>query len=40
MQNLQKDLDRITARVRNLEGQALKVLAPQTVSFEEKNFNF
>ncbi|XP_051173266.1 acyl-CoA-binding domain-containing protein 5 [Leptopilina boulardi] len=30
MQNLQKDLDRITARVRNLEGQALSVLAPQS----------
>ncbi|XP_033225229.1 acyl-CoA-binding domain-containing protein 4 [Belonocnema kinseyi] len=29
MQNLQKDLDRITARVRNLEGQALAGLAPQ-----------
>lgn len=29
LQNLQKDLDRITARVRNLEGQALTVLAPQ-----------
>lgn len=34
MQNLQKDLDRITARVRNLEGQALTVLAPQPVSVE------
>lgn len=32
MQNLQKDLDRITARVRNLEGQALSVLTPQSVS--------
>ncbi|XP_043464741.1 acyl-CoA-binding domain-containing protein 5 [Leptopilina heterotoma] len=30
MQNLQKDLDRITARVRNLEGQALSVLTPQS----------
>lgn len=32
MQNLQRDLDRITARVRSLEGQALQALAPQTVS--------
>ncbi|XP_076240431.1 uncharacterized protein LOC143182974 [Calliopsis andreniformis] len=30
MQNLQRDLDRITARVRSLEGQALQALAPQT----------
>ncbi|XP_031845968.1 uncharacterized protein LOC116432773 isoform X2 [Nomia melanderi] len=29
MQNLQRDLDRITARVRSLEGQALHALAPQ-----------
>ena len=34
MQNLQKDLDRITARVRNLEVQALTVLAPKPVSVE------
>ena len=32
VQNLQIDLDRITGRVRSLEGQALKALAPQTVS--------
>lgn len=31
MQHLQRDLDRITARVRGLEGQALQALAPQTV---------
>lgn len=31
MQNLQRDLDRITGRVRSLEGQALHVLAPQSV---------
>lgn len=31
MQHLQRDLDRITARVRSLEGQALQALAPQTV---------
>ncbi|XP_011700100.1 PREDICTED: acyl-CoA-binding domain-containing protein 4 [Wasmannia auropunctata] len=30
MQHLQRDLDRITARVRGLEGQALQALAPQT----------
>ncbi|XP_077268991.1 uncharacterized protein LOC143900999 isoform X1 [Temnothorax americanus] len=30
MQHLQRDLDRITARVRSLEGQALQALAPQT----------
>ncbi|XP_076293615.1 uncharacterized protein LOC143215392 [Lasioglossum baleicum] len=30
MQNLQRDLDRITARVRSLEGQALQALAPKT----------
>ncbi|XP_053988789.1 acyl-CoA-binding domain-containing protein 5 [Hylaeus volcanicus] len=29
MQNLQRDLDRITARVRSLEGRALQALAPQ-----------
>ncbi|KAK2582064.1 hypothetical protein KPH14_002769 [Odynerus spinipes] len=29
MQNLQRDLDRITARVRSLEGQALQALTPQ-----------
>lgn len=29
MQNLQRDLDRITTRVRSLEGQALQALAPQ-----------
>lgn len=29
MQHLQRDLDRITARVRSLEGQALQALAPQ-----------
>ncbi|XP_011637128.1 acyl-CoA-binding domain-containing protein 5 isoform X2 [Pogonomyrmex barbatus] len=29
MQHLQRDLDRITARVRGLEGQALQALAPQ-----------
>lgn len=29
MQNLQRDLDRITARVRSLEGQALQALAPK-----------
>lgn len=28
MQNLQRDLDRITARVRSLEGQALQALSP------------
>lgn len=33
MQNLQRDLDGITARVRSLEGQALHALAPQSVSF-------
>lgn len=31
MQHLQRDLDRITARVRSLEGQALQAMAPQTV---------
>jgi len=31
MQHLQRDLDRITARVRSLEGKALQALAPQTV---------
>lgn len=31
MQNLQRDLDRITARVRNLEGQTLQALAPSIV---------
>lgn len=30
MQNLQRDLDRITGRVRSLEGQALHALAPQS----------
>ncbi|XP_072749024.1 acyl-CoA-binding domain-containing protein 5-B [Anoplolepis gracilipes] len=30
MQHLQRDLDRITARVRSLEGQALQAMAPQT----------
>ncbi|XP_012274010.1 acyl-CoA-binding domain-containing protein 5-B isoform X2 [Orussus abietinus] len=30
MQNLQKDVDRITARVRSLEGQALLALAPES----------
>lgn len=30
MTNLQRDLDRITARVRSLEGQALQALTPQT----------
>ncbi|XP_015434160.1 PREDICTED: acyl-CoA-binding domain-containing protein 5 [Dufourea novaeangliae] len=30
MQNLQRDLDRVTARVRSLEGQALQAMAPQT----------
>ncbi|KYN33572.1 hypothetical protein ALC56_12284 [Trachymyrmex septentrionalis] len=30
MQHLQRDLDRITARVRGLEGQALQALAPST----------
>lgn len=32
VQNLQKDLDRITGRVRCLEGQVLKALAPVPVS--------
>lgn len=32
MQNLQRDLDRITARVRSLEGQTLQALMPQIVS--------
>lgn len=32
MQNLQRDLDRITARVRSLEGQALQALTPQTTN--------
>lgn len=32
MQNLQRDLDRITARVRSLEGRALQALAPPLVS--------
>lgn len=31
MQHLQRDLDRITGRVRSLEGQALQSLAPQSV---------
>lgn len=31
MQNLQRDLDRITARVRSLEGQTLQALAPSIV---------
>lgn len=31
MQHLQRDLDRVTARVRSLEGQALQAMAPQTV---------
>lgn len=31
MQNLQRDLDRITARVRSLEGQALQALSPLRV---------
>lgn len=31
MQHLQRDLDRITARVRSLEGQALQAMAPQIV---------
>lgn len=31
MQHLQRDLDRVTTRVRNLEGQALQALAPQKV---------
>lgn len=31
MQNLQRDLDRITGRVRSLEGQALQSLAPKLV---------
>lgn len=31
MQHLQRDLDRITARVRGLEGQALQALAPSPV---------
>lgn len=33
MQHLQRDLDRITARVRSLEGQALQAMAPQTVRY-------
>ncbi|XP_003708341.1 uncharacterized protein LOC100876599 isoform X2 [Megachile rotundata] len=32
MQNLQRDLDRITARVRSLEGQTLQALMPQIVN--------
>lgn len=42
MQHLQRDLDRITARVRSLEGQALQALAPQTVRnhyLDISNFN-
>lgn len=31
MQHLQRDLDRVTARVRSLEGQALQALAPRVV---------
>lgn len=31
MQNLQRDLDRITARVRSLEGQTLQALTPSIV---------
>lgn len=44
MQHLQRDLDRITARVRSLEGQALQAMAPQTVcnviSLSEKNIYY
>ena len=40
MQNLQRDLDRITARVRSLEGQALQALAPQTVSVIHVSIHF
>lgn len=32
VQNLQRDLDRITARVRSLEGHALNALSPEPVS--------
>lgn len=31
MQNLQRDLDRITTRVRSLEGQTLQALAPSII---------
>ncbi|XP_015589100.1 acyl-CoA-binding domain-containing protein 4 [Cephus cinctus] len=38
VQNLQKDLDRITTRVRSLEGQALNALSPQKEQVIRSNY--
>lgn len=40
VQNLQRDLDRITGRVRGLEGQALQALAPKPVNYIYNDLKF